>query len=268
MSTTTIPSYLTQEEHLALERKMTIKRKYFNSQIYAWLTPIFLVFAMLIWGSCGSGPFQPVSETEEEEIKVALENRSFRQFDPDDIDASPRKAVILDFFDGVSLWAQYSEGNHAINEWEIFAEDYRVEKAGDDSEIKIYFIEPSSTRTLPTQCENCIETSGVSISIRNVFDSEKISFKLNNPFFSMPSSAWSHTAKSSTLSGRTSGKASSIFVCSVLEALIFMIPRWLSKIPVMPKRMPSVAPQSPSQACVRRNHLRNAPRLHAVGRKM
>ena len=130
MSSVTIPSYLTREELLALESKTTTKRGYFNGQIYAWFTSIGLVFAMLIWGSCGSGPFQPVSETEEEEIKVALENRSFRQFDPDDIDASPRKAVILDFFDGVRLWAQYSEGDRAINEWEIFAGDYHVENGG------------------------------------------------------------------------------------------------------------------------------------------
>ena len=187
MSSVTIPSYLAREELLALESKTTTKRGYFNGQIYAWFTSIGLVFALLIWGSCGSGPFQPVSETEEEEIKVALENRSFRQFDPDDIDASPRKAVILDFFDGVRLWAQYSEGDHAINEWEIFAGDYRVEKVGNGSEIKIYFDEPSSTRTLPTQCENCIETSGISISVRDVFDSEKLSFKLNDPDESLPS---------------------------------------------------------------------------------
>ena len=186
MSAVTVPSYLTQEEHLALERKTTIKRGYFNGQIYALLPSIFLVFALLIWGSCGNVPFHPISGTEEEQIKAELEDRSFRQFDPAK-DASLRKGVILDFFDGISLWAQYSEGNHAINEWEIFAEDYRVEKAGDDSEIKIYFIEPSLTRTLPTQCENCIETSGVSISIRNVFDSEKISFKLNDPDKSLPS---------------------------------------------------------------------------------
>ena len=187
MSAVMAPSHSTQEERLSLKHKTMTKCGYFNVQIYAWLTPIFLVFTMLIWGSCGSGPFQPVSEMEEEEIKVALENRSFRQFDPDDIDASPRKAVILDFFDGVRLWAQYSEGDHAINEWEIFAGDYRVEKAGNSSEIKIYFDEPSSTRTLPTQCENCIETSRISISVRDVFDSEKLSFKLNDPDESLPS---------------------------------------------------------------------------------
>jgi hypothetical protein len=148
---------------------------------------IGLVFILLIWSSCGSGPFHPVSEGEEKKIKMALEDRSFRQFDPDDIDASPRKAVILDFFNGIELWAQYAEGDRAINEWEVFAADYRVEKAENGSEIKIYFVEPSSMRTLPDPCADCIETSGVSISIRDVFDSEKISFKLNDPDKRLPS---------------------------------------------------------------------------------
>ena len=148
---------------------------------------IGLVCTLLAWSACGEGPFYPVSGTEEEEIKMALKDRSFRQFDPDDIDASPRKAVILDFFDGIRLWAQYAEGDYAINEWEIFAADYRVEKAGDDSEFKIYFIEPSSERILPTQCQDCIETSGVSISIREIFDKDKIRFKLGDPDKSLPS---------------------------------------------------------------------------------
>ena len=164
-----------------------VKYEYLNNRVYAVLMSIGLVFASLIWSSCGEGPFYPVSETEAEEIKMALKDRSFRQFDPDDIDASPRKGVILDFFDGVELWAQYSEGEHAISEWKVFAEDYRVEKAENGSEIKIYFNEPRSMRILPDPCEDCIETSGISISIRAVFDSEKISFKLNDPNKRLPS---------------------------------------------------------------------------------
>ena len=160
MSAVTVSSHLTSEKCSALECNTTIKCEYLIHQIYAGLVAVGLVFILLIWSSCGEGPFQPVSETEEEEIKMALKDRSFRQFDPDDIDASPRKEVILDFFDGVRLWAQYAEGDYAVNEWEIFAADYRVEKAGDDSEIKIYFTDPRSMRTLPTQCEDCIETSG------------------------------------------------------------------------------------------------------------
>ena len=187
MSVVTILPHLTSKKFPALEGKMMITCEYLSNRIYAGLISVFLVLILLIWNSCDNLPFQPVSETEEEAIKMTLKDQSFRQFDPDDIDASPRKGVILDFFDGIRLWAQYAEGNYAINEWEIFAEGYRIEKAGDDSEFKIYFIEPRSKRTLPTQCENCIETSGISISVRDVFDSEKISFKLNNPDESLPS---------------------------------------------------------------------------------
>lgn len=187
MSAGTVSSHLTPKKCSALDCKTTIRCEYLIHRIYKGLVAIALVFSLLIWSSCGEGPFHPVSGTEEENIKMALEDRSFRQFEPDDIGASPRKAVILDFFDGIRLWAQYAEGNYAINEWEIFAEDYRVEKAENGSEIKIYFTEPSSERILPDPCEDCIETSGISISVRDVFDSEKISFKLNDPDKRLPS---------------------------------------------------------------------------------
>ena len=187
MSAVTILFHLTPEKFLDLGSKTMVKCKYLNNRIYAVLISIGLVLTLLIWSSCGEGPFHPVSETKEKEIKMTLEDQSFRQFDPDDIDASPRKGVVLDFFDGVRLWAQYAEGDHAINEWEIFAEDYRIEKAENDSEIKIFFNEPISERILPTQCEDCIETSGISISIRDVFDNDKIRFKLNDPDKRLPS---------------------------------------------------------------------------------
>ena len=132
------------------------------------LTPILLMSVLLFASSCGSdGPFQPVAEEEEERIKEALDDRSFRQFVPSK-DASPRKAVILDFFDGIRVWAQYSKDGHAVNEWEIAAQDYRILKignnrrigrGGDDSEFMIYFDNPRSTQQFPTKCENCIEVS-------------------------------------------------------------------------------------------------------------
>ena len=155
--------------------------------VHSHLTPIILILALILAPSCGfEGRFLPVGESEDDEIKTALKDRSFRQFDPDK-DASPRKGVILDFFDGISLWAQYAEGEHAINEWEIFAKDYRIEQKENGSEIKIYFNEPSSERILPTRCDDCIDTLGISISVRDVFDSEKIAFKLNDPDEILPS---------------------------------------------------------------------------------
>ena len=54
-----------------------------------------------------------------------LEGCSFRQFVPSP-DASPRMGVILDFSDGFSIWAQYSENGHALNEWETAADEYLV----------------------------------------------------------------------------------------------------------------------------------------------
>ena len=179
-----------------LDGKTTIEHRYFDGGINTRVACILFVFTLSVFVSCDNIPFEPItdveedfepiSQIEEDAIKAVLNDRSFRQFDPH-VDASPRKGVILDFFNGVSLWAQYAEGNYAINEWEIRSDDYRIERASDGSEIKIYFIEPSTRRTLPNKCENCIETAGVSISIRDVFDSAKITFKLNDPDDSLPS---------------------------------------------------------------------------------
>lgn len=180
-------SYSTQKDRLSLEYKRATKPRYFSGQIYVRLTSIFLVFALLIWSACGGESFQPISEVGVDRVKIVLDGRSFRQFEYSDINTNPRKAVVLEFFDGVRLWAQYSEGEHTINEWGIFAEDYRVERTGSGSEIKIYFNEPISRRILPTQCKNCIATSGISISIRAVFSGQRISFKLNDPNNILPS---------------------------------------------------------------------------------
>jgi hypothetical protein len=129
----------------------------------------------LILFSCAN-PLLPVDSDEEELVKAELKGRSFRQFDPSK-DANRRKGVIIDFFSGVSLWVQYAEGDTALDEWEIVADDYSIEKAG--SEYRIHFEAPRSVQILRTQCDDCIGTSGISISIRDLFDSEKIRFKLN-----------------------------------------------------------------------------------------
>ena len=152
-----------------------ITQKPNTTDLKMYLAPFVVIFTCLILFSC-LNPLQPVSSDEEERIKAELRNRSFRQFDPS-VDAEKRKGVILAFFNGVELWAQYAEGQTALNEWTISAEDYRIEKSG--SEYRIYFDAPRSEQILPTQCHNCIETVGISISVRNLFDSEKIRFKLN-----------------------------------------------------------------------------------------
>ena len=147
----------------------------FKTNTKTYRVSSMLAFICLILLSCAN-PLQPADREESQLVKAELENRSFRQFDPSR-DANKRKAVILDFFSGIGLWAQYAEGNTALSEWEILADDYSVEKSG--SEYRIYFDAPRSVQILPTQCDNCIGTSGISISIRNLFNSEKIQFKLN-----------------------------------------------------------------------------------------
>ena len=181
LSTTPHPQLFRSAQHTILAHKATPKGEPLNR-----LAPILFIFILLVASSCGSeGPFELVDIAEAERVRMELKGRSFRQFDPAK-DASPRKGVILDFFDGVNLWAQYAKDGHAVNEWEIFSKDYRVEKSSGGSEFKIYFNQPSSVQAFPTQCENCIQTSEVSISIRNLFDSEKISFKVNDPNNSLP----------------------------------------------------------------------------------
>ena len=119
-----------------------------------------------------------VTEAGKERVVEELQGRSFRQFDPH-VDGDPRKGVILDFTVGITLWAQYSEDGLAVNEWEISAESYSVDGSG--SEYTIRFNEPGSAQGFPSECDNCIPTYGVSISVRDVFDGEKISFRLNDP---------------------------------------------------------------------------------------
>ena len=120
------------------------------------------------------------------EVISELEGRSFRQFDPS-LDGSPRKAVVLDFSDGMSLWAQYAEGDSAVHEWEIHSEDVLVQVAGGVATLSM--VAPGSRREVPleSQCEDCIRTDGVSVSVRNVLRREEIEFRLNDPDGILPS---------------------------------------------------------------------------------
>lgn len=148
----------------------------------------FLILLSFLFLSACSNPLEPVDSVEETDVKSELRDRSFRQFDPAK-DAAKRKAVIIDFFDDtegniISLWAQYAEAGYALKEWEIFAKDYRIEKGG--SEYRLYFIAPHSYQNIPSECDDCIETKGISISIRNLYDKDKIQFKINDENKSLP----------------------------------------------------------------------------------
>ena len=147
-----------------------------------WSAPtVLLLFTLLVASACGGdGPLQPVPGAEEERIKAELAHRSFRRFDPS-VDASARKGVVLSFFGEIRLWAQYAEDGQAMNEWEIAASDYRIERAGGGPEHRLYFDGPRSAQELPARCDDCFQTSGLSISVRDLFDSGRISFRLNDP---------------------------------------------------------------------------------------
>ena len=149
--------------------------------VHPTAAPLVMLLVLAFASSCGrNGPFEPVADDEEDRIKKAMDGRSFRQFDPA-VDASPRKGIVLDFTVGFSLWGQYARDGQAVNEWEIQAKDYRIEKSGNGSEFKLFFVAPNSWQTFPEKCDNCVLTSGVSISIRDLFDDGKISFKINDP---------------------------------------------------------------------------------------
>ena len=123
---------------------------------------IIVALAALAMAACDSASPEPLTAAEDAMVRDELQDRSFRQFEPH-VDGDPRRGVIVSFFGPLSLWAQYSEGRYALNEWEITARAYRIEKHGDTSEVTLYFEEPQSTQNLPTQCGNCIDTAGVSI---------------------------------------------------------------------------------------------------------
>ena len=163
---------------------MIVRRKLVRvamKNIYGLLLALALAITL---AGCVTGSVEE-PEVDQEQVVAELRGRSFRQFVPS-VDASPRKAVVLDFHGGVQLWAQYSRDNRAVNEWEIAADDYRVEGSRGGSEVTIYFNDPRSAQQFPDRCEDCIPSSGFSISIRNVFDSEKISFKLSDPGNTLP----------------------------------------------------------------------------------
>lgn len=159
-----------------------------------------LVLSAVALSSCGDDPTTPdgtsnpsTASTPPATQGVAgdaiaeLRDRSFRQFEPSR-DGDPRRAVILEFFGpGIQVWAQYAEGEHAIDEWELTATDYRVEWDSHGSQVTIHFINPRFVQTLPEPCEDCIKVTGFSISIRNPFDTDRIAFRLNDPDRVLPS---------------------------------------------------------------------------------
>lgn len=138
------------------------------------------ILILLLFNSC-KNPLTLVLGDERIDVLSQLQDRSFRQFVPSK-DAHKRKAVIIDFSNHkdskMQLWGQYAEGGVAFNEWEISDDEVFVYK--NDTYYELSFITPVTHQILPEKCDDCIITDGVSISIRNLYDDERIEFRIND----------------------------------------------------------------------------------------
>lgn len=119
-------------------------------------------------------------------VRTLLADRLFTQFTPKR-DSDRRKAVTLDFSDGFALRAQYAEYGHAVNEWRITADDYTVEMPKNGSVVTLYPITPRTRHQFPTECDDCIDTTGVSVSVKNLAESDRMEFRVNDPEDVLPS---------------------------------------------------------------------------------
>ena len=140
------------------------------------------------FGACGEGEtfLAPLTEEESRPIMAELQDRSFRQFDPSR-DGNPRRGVILDFLgDRVGLWAQFAADGRAIHEWEIVSEDFQLQGNPDGSQVRILFNQATAEQHLPSGCDDCIDWAGMSISVKDVFEPDRISFKLADPRGALP----------------------------------------------------------------------------------
>jgi hypothetical protein len=135
--------------------------------------PVTLI-AVLALTTCS---FSSGDQIVAEDVIQELEGRSFRQFDPS-VDGRPRKAVVLDFSNGISLWAQYAE-DVPSHEWEIYSKGVLVEVYGNVATFTM--VDPRSRQLFPSECESCIPTGGVSVSVRDILRGDEITFRLNDP---------------------------------------------------------------------------------------
>ncbi len=47
--------------------------------------------------------------------------------------------------------------------------------------VTLYPVAPRTRQQFPTECVACIDVTSVSVSVRNVFDPDRIAFRLNDP---------------------------------------------------------------------------------------
>ena len=108
-------------------------------------------------------------------------DRSFRQFQPSK-NGYPGKAVILDFSNGLSLWAQYAQDDRDINKWEILAERYGFDGEPGDTTFTIFFDKPYTRQELPTTGDGCKESARFSIIVELSEEERTRLLNLKNTF--------------------------------------------------------------------------------------
>lgn len=157
----------------------------------AHIAAVMAVWSLILGAmACGGSGNTVITLNSSEEanaqnVREHLSGRTFRQFVPAK-DASPRRAVVLDFTDGLGLWAQYAESGNAISEWEITASEYWVKSFGRKSPATLTPVFPETHQLLPAECRDCIDTAGVTVEVRNVFDPEEIEFRVRDPHRKLP----------------------------------------------------------------------------------
>ena len=62
------------------------------------------------------------------------------------------------------------------SKWEIYADSYSIDGQAGDTIFTVFFDNLSSTQEFPDPCDGCIEIEQFSISIRDVFSSDKNAF--------------------------------------------------------------------------------------------
>ena len=132
-----------------------------------------LLASLMVLAAC-SLEYAALSRTDQPQLSTKAEWESA-------VRGELRGRSFLDFSSGLSLWAQYAEDGHAINEWEIWAENYSIEGNPGDTTFTIFLDNPSARQEFPATCEGCMETEGISLSIRSVFSRDKIAFRVNDP---------------------------------------------------------------------------------------
>ena len=113
-------------------------------------------------------------------ISAHLSTRVFRQSDPSR-NADSRKTIVIDFHGGVglSVRAQRYDGGRAVDDWRVSQDFYWMEKAHGLPVYRFDMRNPTVERTLPKECdegEDCIDTTGLSVLVRDYHRKEEIQF--------------------------------------------------------------------------------------------